>query len=108
MLRFTDTLTGEKIAFVPRTAGKADIYACGPTVYDVPHVGHARSALTYDVLRRYLRWRGFDVVLVQNVTDIDDKIIKRAAAEGTTEPAVALTYERAYDDQMDRLGISCP
>ena len=108
MLRFTDTLTGEKIAFVPRTAGKADIYACGPTVYDVPHVGHARSALTYDVLRRYLRWRGFDVVLVQNVTDIDDKIIKRAAAEGTTEPAVALTYERAYDDQMDRLGIERP
>ena len=108
MLRFTDTLTGEKIAFVPRTAGKADIYACGPTVYDVPHVGHARSALTYDVLRRYLRWRGFDVVLVQNVTDIDDKIIKRAAAEGTTEPALALTYERAYDDQMDRLGIERP
>ncbi len=108
MLRFTDTLTGEKITFVPRAAGKADIYACGPTVYDVPHVGHARSALTYDVLRRYLRWRGFDVMLVQNVTDIDDKIIKRAAAEGTTEPAVALTYERVYDDQMDRLGIERP
>jgi cysteinyl-tRNA synthetase len=108
VLRFTDTLTGEKIAFVPRHEGRADIYACGPTVYDVPHVGHARSALTYDVLRRFLRWRGFDVTLVQNITDIDDKIIKRAAAEGTTEPAIAATYEQAYVDQMTRLGIEPP
>ncbi len=108
MLRFTDTLTGEKTTFTPRVEGTVSIYACGPTVYDVPHVGHARSALTYDVLRRYLRWRGHAVTLVQNITDIDDKIINRAAREGTSEAAVAATYEQAYVDQMTRLGIEAP
>jgi cysteinyl-tRNA synthetase len=108
VLRFTDTLTGEKTTFTPRVEGTVSIYACGPTVYDVPHVGHARSALTYDVLRRYLRWRGHAVTLVQNITDIDDKIINRAAREGTSEAAVAATYEQAYVDQMTRLGIEAP
>ncbi len=108
MLRFTDTLTGEKTTFTPRVEGAVSIYACGPTVYDVPHVGHARSALTYDVLRRYLRWRGLAVTLVQNITDIDDKIINRAAKEGTSESAIAATYEQAYVDQMTRLGIEPP
>ncbi len=108
MLRFTDTLTGEKTAFTPRVENTVSIYACGPTVYDVPHVGHARSALTYDVLRRYLRFRGFAVTLVQNITDIDDKIINRAAAEGTTEAEIARIYEEAYVEQMTRLGIEAP
>ena len=108
MLRFTDTLIGAKVAFEPRTPGVVSIYACGPTVYDVPHVGHARSALTYDVLRRYLRWRAFSVTLVQNITDIDDKIIARAARDGVSETALAQTYEAAYVDQMTRLGIEPP
>ncbi len=108
MLRFTDTLIGAKVAFEPRTPGVVSIYACGPTVYDVPHVGHARSALTYDILRRYLRWRAYSVTLVQNITDIDDKIIARAARDGVSETALAQTYEAAYVDQMMRLDIEPP
>jgi cysteinyl-tRNA synthetase len=108
VLTLTDTLTGAKRPFEPRTPGRVGIYFCGPTVYDVPHVGHARSALTYDVLARYLRWRGFAVTVVSNVTDIDDKIIRRAAAEATTEPEIARAYEAAYVEQMNRLGIAPP
>ena len=93
MLQFTDSLTGEKVEFTPRDPGKASIYWCGPTVYDDPHLGHARSTLAFDVLVRYLRWSGYDVCAVSNITDIDDKIINRAAAEGSSEPEVAGRYE---------------
>ncbi len=108
MLRFYDTLTSEKRDFVPRIEGEVSLYSCGPTVYDVPHVGHARTALTYDVLVRYLRWRGLKVVYAANITDIDDNIIARAQREGSTEPEIAATYEKAYVDQLDRLGIVHP
>lgn len=84
------------------------MYVCGPTVYDVPHLGHARTALTYDVLRRYLEWRGLTVVHVSNVTDIDDKIIARAAAEGRSEPDVAGEYTKVYVDQLDALDVLPP
>ncbi|MEO8694966.1 MAG: cysteine--tRNA ligase [Acidimicrobiales bacterium] len=108
MLSLTDTLTGKKVAFAPRDPGRAGIYWCGPTVYDHPHLGHARSALGYDILHRYLEWRGYEVTLVSNITDIDDNIIKRAAREGRAEHEVAAEYERSYIDQMDRLGIASP
>jgi len=108
MIRFHDTLTNQMIDFTPREEGKVSIYACGPTVYDVPHIGHARTALTYDVITRYLRWRGFDVTMVANITDIDDNIIARAAAENSTEPEIAATYEAAYIQQLDRLGCAHP
>lgn len=108
MLRFYDTLTAQKRDFIPRTPGEVSIYSCGPTVYDVPHIGHARTALTYDVLVRYLRWTGHDVTYAANVTDIDDNIIARAQTEGSTEPEIAATYERAYISQLDRLGIAHP
>jgi len=107
-MQYFDTLTNEMVEFVPREPGKVSIYACGPTVYDVPHLGHARTALTYDVIARFLRWRGFEVTMVANITDIDDKIIQRAAAEDTTETAIAETYTKAYIDQMDRLNIQHP
>ncbi len=94
--------------FEPLVEGRVSMYVCGPTVYDVPHVGHARTAFTFDMIRRYLQWRGFEVVFVSNITDIDDKIIMRATETGTTESELARRYERAYTDQMDRFGIARP
>ena len=105
---FNDTRTGEIAELRTREGGKVSIYACGPTVYDSPHIGHARTALTYDVIRRYLIWRGYEVRFVMNITDIDDKIINRAAAEGRTAEEIAATYEAVYLEQMDRLGIMRP
>ena len=69
------------------------MYVCGPTVYDVPHLGHGRTAVVFDVIRRYLQWRGDAVTYVSNVTDIEDKIIRRAHERGTTEAELARTYE---------------
>ncbi len=91
-----------------RDPGKVSLYACGPTVYDHPHLGHARQALTYDVLRRYLEWRGVEVHHVANVTDIDDNIINRANKEGRTEPQVAAEWEAVYIEVMDELDILHP
>ena len=108
MLRFTDSLTGKKVEFTPREPGKASVYWCGPTVYDDPHLGHARSTLAFDVLVRYLRWSDYDVCAVSNITDIDDKIINRAAAEGGSEPEVAGRYEASFIGQMDRLNVAHP
>lgn len=84
------------------------MYVCGPTVYDDPHVGHARTALTFDMMRRYLQWRGYQVTFVSNITDIDDNIINRAFETGTTEPELAARYEQVYIEQMDRFGIARP
>ena len=108
MIRFFDTLSAQKRDFVPRIDGEVSIYACGPTVYDHPHLGHARTALTYDIAVRYLRWRGHTVTYVANITDIDDNIIARAQREGSTEPEIAATYEAAYIEQLDRLSIIHP
>ncbi|MBC8363587.1 MAG: cysteine--tRNA ligase [Actinobacteria bacterium] len=108
MLRLTDSLTGNKVEFTPRDPGKASVYWCGPTVYDAPHLGHARSTLAFDILVRYLRWTGLDVTAVSNITDIDDKIIARAADEGTTEPELAQHFEDVFITEMDRLDIAHP
>ena len=108
MISLYDTLTGEVRPLVTREPGRVALYACGPTVYDHPHLGHARSALTYDVLRRYLEWRGLEVRHVANVTDIDDNIINRARDEGRTENDVAVEWEAVYFDAMAALGVLEP
>ena len=108
MISLFDTLAGGVRSLETREPGKVALYACGPTVYDHPHLGHARSALTYDVLRRYLQWRGLEVRHIVNVTDIDDKIIARARDEGRTESEVAVEWEAVYFDVMARLAVLEP
>ena len=93
---------------VLRDRGRVSMYVCGPTVYDVPHLGHGRMALVFDVLRRYLEFCGLDVHYVSNVTDIDDNIINRAAQEGRTEDEVARQFEAAYWESIDALGVKRP
>lgn len=107
-VRLYDTRARAKVDLEPRDPGRVSIYVCGPTVYDVPHIGHGRTVLVYDVIRRYLRWRGFDVTFVSNVTDIEDKIIARAHETGATEPELARRFEAAYWEQLDRLGVERP
>jgi cysteinyl-tRNA synthetase len=107
-VRLHDTLAGRKVDLEPRNPGAVSFYVCGPTVYDVPHLGHGRTAVAFDTIRRYLEWRGYDVTFVSNITDIEDKIIGRAAREGSTEPEVAARYEDAYWAEMDRLAVRRP
>ena len=107
-MRLYDTLSREVVELRPRTPGEVSIYVCGPTVYDVPHLGHARTALTYDVLCRYLRWRDLTVQMVSNITDVDDNIIARAAEEGSTEEEVAAHFTDIYVNEMAALGVAEP
>lgn len=107
-LRLHDTLQRAKVDFEPREPGKVTMYVCGPTVYDVPHVGHGRTAVFYDVVRRYLEWTGLAVRSVVNVTDVDDRIIAKAGERGSTEPEVAQEFETAYWEQLDRLDVIRP
>ncbi len=101
-------MAAREVDFVPRVPGTASIYVCGPTVYDVPHVGHGRTALVFDVIQRYLEWSGLAVTYVSNVTNVEDKIIARAAREGTSERELADRYEQDYWEQLDRLGVRRP
>ena len=108
MLRVHDTRLKKKVPFQPREPGKIGMYVCGITVYDLCHVGHARSAVAFDVIARYLRKSGFEVKLVKNITDVDDKIIRRAQAEGRTAAEVAETYIQAMADDFRALGLQAP
>ncbi len=108
MLNIYNTATHRKEEFVPRTPGKVAMYACGPTVYNHIHIGNARTFLTFDVVRRYLAHSGYEVVFVQNVTDVDDKIIARAAEEGRSAAEVAGDYTGRFIDAMHRFGILDP
>ena len=108
MIRLFNSLTQQKEQFEPRDPGKAGVYCCGPTVYNLVHVGNARPYVTFAVLRSWLTYRGLDVTLVTNITDVDDKIITKANAEGRDSTAVAEEYTAAYVADTDRLGIPRP
>ncbi len=105
MLRIYNTLTGKKEVFEPLVSGHVGMYVCGVTVYDVCHIGHARSALVFDVIRRYLEYKGFNVSFVKNFTDIDDKIIARAQRDGVDWKSVAEKYIEEYYREMGLLGV---
>lgn len=95
-MKIFNTLTRSKDELVPITEGEVKIYACGPTVYNYIHIGNARPLCVFDVLRRYLEWRGYKVTFVQNFTDIDDKLIKKANEEGITVPEVAERFIKEF------------
>mgnify|MGYP000400991243 CR=1 FL=1 len=107
-LQLFDTATRSVRELAPRTPGKVGIYLCGATVQSAPHVGHLRPAVAFDVLRRWLTRRGYDVTLIRNITDIDDKILTKAEAAGVEWWAHAAIYERAFTSAYDALGILPP
>ena len=107
-MRLYNTMTRRKEQFVPRTAGEVSIYTCGPTVYNHIHIGNARTFISFDTIRRYLMWRGYQVTFVQNITDVDDKIINRSHEEGRTPTEVAKEYTTAFIDAMREVGVLDP
>ena len=104
-MKVFNTLSRKKEEFVPMEPGKVKMYACGPTVYNYIHIGNARPLCVFDVLRRYLEYRGYEVTFVQNFTDIDDKIIKKANEEGTDYKTVSERYIGEYWTDARGLGV---
>jgi cysteinyl-tRNA synthetase len=107
-IQFHDTLAGEKVEFRPIVPGKVGLYACGPTVYDHAHLGHARCYVVWDVVVRHLRARGLDVKYVRNFTDVDDKIIARARERGEDPVALASRFADSFLEDMDAVGCLRP
>ncbi|GAA0666033.1 cysteine--tRNA ligase [Rheinheimera tangshanensis] len=105
MLQIFNTLTRKKESFVPLVPGKVSMYVCGITIYDFCHVGHARTYVAFDVMNRYLRFCGYDVTYVRNITDVDDKIIKRANENGESCDALTARYTVAMHDDFHALGL---
>jgi len=108
MLRLYDTARQQVVPLELRDEGKVSIYVCGPTVYGPPHIGHGRHSLTYDILRRFLIWLGYEVTFVSNITDIDDKIIHRASDENRDWAEIALKCESVWWRAMDALNVERP
>jgi cysteinyl-tRNA synthetase len=107
-LKIYNTMTRSREVFEPQEPGKVGIYACGVTVYDLSHIGHARAMVVFDVIQRYLRKLGYDVTFVRNYTDIDDKIINRAKEEGVAWDVISERYIAEFDRDMAALGIQNP
>lgn len=108
MIKLYNTQAREKVPFKPREGGKVGMYVCGPTVYNYIHIGNARTFISFDMIRRYFMWRGFDVTFVQNVTDVDDKIITKANEEGREAASVAAEYTEAFIEDMRAVNVLDP
>ena len=108
MIRIYDTKMHKKVDLVTLEHGKVKMYVCGPTVYNYIHIGNARTFISFDMIRRYLEWRKYDVIFVQNVTDVDDKIINKANEEGRTAAEVAEEYTKAFIDDMHAVNVKDP
>ena len=104
-MKIYNTLTRQKEEFVPITAGEVKIYACGPTVYNYIHIGNARPICVFDVLRRYMEYRGLKVTYVQNFTDVDDKIIRKANEENSDYLTVSQRYIEEYKTDAEGLNV---
>ena len=104
-LRIFNTFTRRKEDFVPLMSGEARMYVCGVTVYDLCHIGHARSAIVFDVMRRYLRFRNYKVTFIKNYTDVDDRIIRRANEEGVPASTISERYIAEYQKDMASIGV---
>ncbi|MDH4140351.1 MAG: cysteine--tRNA ligase [Coriobacteriia bacterium] len=107
-IRLYNTMTRSKEELVTRDPQRVAMYVCGPTVYNHIHIGNARTFLSFDVIRRYLEYRGYDVRFVQNITDVDDKIINKAKEEGRSSAEVAHEYTVAFEKAMSELGVRTP
>jgi cysteinyl-tRNA synthetase len=108
MLRLNSTLHRAVVPFEPRDEGKVSMYVCGPTVQGAPHIGHGRSAVAFDVIRRYLMWSGFEVTYVRNITDIEDKIIAAAAETGESVETLAERMTARFTEGYEALGVLAP
>ncbi len=107
-IRFLNTLGREVQEFEPLSKNEVKMYVCGPTVYNYIHIGNARCYVVFDVLKRFLKSQGYKVIHVQNFTDVDDKIIKRAQEEGVSPAEVSRKYEAAFIEDMEALGVEKP
>ena len=107
-VKIYNTLSGKKEELVPKDRNLIRMYVCGPTVYDSAHLGHARAALTFDIIRRFLKHIKYEVNYIRNITDIDDKIIDRANKLGVTTNEISQKYTKEYQQDMAALGILPP
>lgn len=108
MLKIFNTMTNQKEVFTPINDNEVKMYVCGVTVYDFCHIGHARSSIVFDTIRRYLIYKGYKVTFVKNFTDVDDKIIKKSNETGKRIAEVTSMFIKAHDEDMDRLNIMRP
>ncbi|MGI6105508.1 MAG: cysteine--tRNA ligase [Raoultibacter sp.] len=108
MIKLYDTKRRAKVEFSPTQEGKVGIYVCGPTVYNYIHIGNARTFISFDMIRRYFVWRGYQVCFVQNITDVDDKIITKAQEEETSAAEIARTYTQAFIEDMRSIDVLDP